>query len=163
MSTVFAACGGSDKTEASMTENTESAATDTLDFGPLKKLSLNDATGEQFAMIPGVGRRMVREFLEYRPYISIDQFRREMGKYVDADTVAAYEKYLYVPVSFNESDLATLMQIPGMTTEFAQALIDGRPYETKDAFLDNIITVANDGVMQQFARYYLAQETASQE
>ena len=46
------------------------------------KLNLNTATREQFLTIPGVGDRMVREFEEYRPYASIQQFRREIGKYV---------------------------------------------------------------------------------
>jgi len=59
------------------------------------------------------GNRMVREFLEYRPYISIQQFRREIGKYVEEAQVAEYEQYVYVPVNVNESDAATLQQLPG--------------------------------------------------
>ena len=141
----------------------DTTSTQPLNFGPLNKLSLNDATAEEFDMIPGVGRRMVREFLEYRPYVSIEQFRREIGKYVDADSVAAYEKYLYVPVDYNASDVATLSQIPGMTPEFAQSLIDGRPYADKVTFLAAVITVTNDGVLEQFARHYIVQEAAVQE
>lgn len=37
---------------------------------------------------------MVRKFEEYRPYVSIQQFRREIGKYVDEAMVAAYEQYV---------------------------------------------------------------------
>ena len=44
-------------------------------------LNLNTATSEDLLTIPGVGNRLVREFLEYRPYISMQQFRREIGKY----------------------------------------------------------------------------------
>ena len=37
---------------------------------------------------------MAREFDEYRPYTDMDQFRREIGKYVDEDEVARYEQYV---------------------------------------------------------------------
>jgi DNA uptake protein ComE-like DNA-binding protein len=161
MTTVFAACGGSGNTDETVA--TDTTASEPLNFGPLNKLSLNDATAEEFAMIPGVGRRMVREFLEYRPYISIEQFRREMAKYVEADTIAAYEKYVYVPVAYNESDVATLTQIPGMTPEFAQTLIDGRPYDSKDAFLARVLAVTNDGSIEQFARHYVVEKSVEQE
>ena len=158
MTTVFAACGGeTEKADKSMTEAVDTVAVETLNFGPINKLSLNDATGEDFALIPGVGARMVREFLEYRPYASIEQFRREMGKYVDADLISGYEKYVYVSVSFDEADAATLMQIPGVSAEMAGMLIDGRPYGTKEVFLAKVIEVAG-GVSEQFARHYIVQE-----
>jgi DNA uptake protein ComE-like DNA-binding protein len=99
------------------------------------KLNLNTATEVDFLTIPGMGNRMVREFMEYRPYVSIEQFRREIGKYVDDSQVAAYEQYVYVPVSVNEADAATLLQLPGLDESEAQALIDARPYASNDAFL----------------------------
>ena len=48
--------------------------------------------------IPDFGNRIVREFFEYQPYVSIQQFRREIGKYVDDEQVASYESYVFVPV-----------------------------------------------------------------
>jgi DNA uptake protein ComE-like DNA-binding protein len=57
-------------------------------------LGLNTATPEDFLTIPGVGERMVHELMEYRPYTSLVQFRREIGKYVDDDEVARLERYL---------------------------------------------------------------------
>jgi hypothetical protein len=39
---------------------------------------------------------MVREFKEYRPYKAIDQFRREIGKYVSKDEVARMERYVTI-------------------------------------------------------------------
>lgn len=49
-----------------------------------QKVSLNDMTEAQLtATIPDFSGRMVREFFEYQPYISIQQFRSEIGKYVD--------------------------------------------------------------------------------
>jgi DNA uptake protein ComE-like DNA-binding protein len=100
------------------------------------KLNLNTAEGDDYLeAIPGFGNRMVREFLEYRPYVSIQQFRKELGKYVDAATVAEYEKFVYVPVDVNESDAATLEQIPGVTAEIAAQMIAARPFESNDEFL----------------------------
>jgi radical SAM superfamily enzyme with C-terminal helix-hairpin-helix motif len=59
-------------------------------------LDLNSATREDFLTIPGVGQRMVREFFEYRPYTSMEQFRREIGKYVDDGEVARLERYMTI-------------------------------------------------------------------
>lgn len=102
----------------------------------MSKLNLNTASGDDYLKaIPGFASRMVREFLEYRPYVSIQQFRREIGKYVDDAVVAEYEKYVYVPVDVNESDAATVQQLPGVDATIAEQLIAGRPYESSDAFL----------------------------
>lgn len=58
------------------------------------RISLNTASRADILLIPGVGRRMAHEFEEYRPYTSIEQFRREIGKYVDDDEVARLEMYV---------------------------------------------------------------------
>ena len=39
---------------------------------------------------------MAHEFEEYRPYVDMDQFRREIGKYVDEDEVARLERYVAI-------------------------------------------------------------------
>ncbi len=72
-------------------------------------VNLNTATREELLLIPGMGPRMAREFFEYRPYKSLDQFRREIGKYpyknieqfrkeigkyVNAKEVARLERYV---------------------------------------------------------------------
>ena len=57
-------------------------------------ISLNDAGRDEILLIPGVGDRMAHEFEEYRPYSDMDQFRREIGKYVDEEEVARLERYV---------------------------------------------------------------------
>jgi DNA uptake protein ComE-like DNA-binding protein len=61
-----------------------------------RPLDLNTATAEEILLIPGVGPRMQQEFEEYRPYTSIAQFRREIGKYVDEAEVARLERYVTI-------------------------------------------------------------------
>jgi DNA uptake protein ComE-like DNA-binding protein len=59
-------------------------------------IDINTATDAQILAIPGVGPRMLHEFKEYRPWTSIAQFRREIGKYVDKAEVARLEQYIVI-------------------------------------------------------------------
>lgn len=57
-------------------------------------INLNTASDEDILTIPGVGKRMLREFKEYRPYANMEQFRKEIGRYVDQKEVARLERYV---------------------------------------------------------------------
>jgi len=70
---------------------TETARLSQYGFIPI---NLNTATDEDILSIPGLGPRMLREFKEYRPYRTIEQFRKEIGKYVGAKEVARLERYV---------------------------------------------------------------------
>ncbi len=59
-------------------------------------IDLNTASDEDILTIPNLGNRMLHEFKEYRPYSRIEQFRREIGKYVDDDEVARLERYVEI-------------------------------------------------------------------
>ena len=59
-------------------------------------IDLNTGSEEDILSIPGMGRRMLHEFEEYRPYRNIAQFRREIGKYVDDNEVARLERYIVI-------------------------------------------------------------------
>lgn len=103
------------------------------------KLNVNTASGaELMSTIPNFNNRMVHEFEEYRPYRSIQVFRREIGKYVAPAVVAEYEKYIFVPIDINQADVPTLMQISGLDQSEAESLIAGRPYASPDAFLTKL-------------------------
>ncbi len=60
------------------------------------RIDLNTASEEAILSIPGVGDRMLHEFEEYRPYASIAQFRREIGKYVDDDELERLVRYVEI-------------------------------------------------------------------
>jgi DNA uptake protein ComE-like DNA-binding protein len=59
-------------------------------------IDLNTASDADIQTIPGIGARMLREFKEYRPYKAMEQFRREMGKYVNEKEVARMERYVVI-------------------------------------------------------------------
>jgi len=59
-------------------------------------INLNTATDADILSIPGMGDRMLREFKEYRPYKSMEQFRREIGKYVNQKELARLERYVTI-------------------------------------------------------------------
>ena len=69
---------------------------DTIYARMFRPLHLNKASAQEIELIPGVGGRMRHEFEEYRPYTNIEQFRREIGKYVNQDEVARLEKYVRI-------------------------------------------------------------------
>ena len=80
-------------TTASTTTATSSTAASGAAIVPI---NINTATDAEILKIPGVGPRMLHEFKEYRPWTSIAQFRREIGKYVDKAEVARLEKYIVI-------------------------------------------------------------------
>ena len=59
-------------------------------------LGLNTTDEQAFQAIPGVGRKMAHEFVEYRPYSNLAEWEREIGKYVDAEELARLRRYVVV-------------------------------------------------------------------
>ena len=62
------------------------------------KVSLNKGENEDFRLVPTTltARKLAHEFEEYRPYTSMEQFNREMSKYVSDEEVAFLERYVTV-------------------------------------------------------------------
>ena len=75
---------------------TTSTSSTTASGAAIVPVNINTASDAEILKIPGVGPRMLREFKEYRPWTSIEQFRREIGKYVDKAEVARLEKYIVI-------------------------------------------------------------------
>lgn len=60
-------------------------------------VNLNTASDADILTIPGAGQRMLREFKEYRPWKTMEQFNKEIGKYVDAKEVKRLARYVAIP------------------------------------------------------------------
>jgi len=142
---------------ATNTERNDSTSPQSTDSTSVIKINLNTASDADFlATISGLGNRMVREFMEYRPYISIRQFRQEIGKYVDDAQVAEYEKFVFVPISMNDSDSETLQQIPGLSSGEAESLMSARPFASTDVFLTALSEYVSADELE-IARTYLGE------
>ncbi|AXK43265.1 helix-hairpin-helix domain-containing protein [Erythrobacter aureus] len=57
-------------------------------------VNLNTASKEELRLIPGMTDKMEHEFEEYRPYADMNEFDREIGKYVDEAEVARFRNYV---------------------------------------------------------------------
>jgi DNA uptake protein ComE-like DNA-binding protein len=98
-------------------------------------INLNTATAEEIILVPGAGRRMVREFPEYRPWKSWAQFDKEIGKYLGGGEVGAQNaqklaQYTFIPMNANTASDADLMTVPGATQAWVAKVKSGRPYKS---------------------------------
>ena len=116
-------------------------------------INLNDVTTEEVLRIPGVGERMAHEFEEYRPYEDMDEFRHEIGKYVDDDEVERLSRYVYVPIGLNTATREQLMAVPGMTERMAHEFEEYRPYTDLDQFRREIGKYVDEDEVARFERY----------
>ncbi|MDJ0940041.1 MAG: helix-hairpin-helix domain-containing protein [Woeseiaceae bacterium] len=102
--------------------------------GMFRQINLNTASEAEIMLIPGMSKRMAHEFEEYRPYRDMAQFRREIGKYVDADEVARLEQYVFIPLNLNTASEEDIMKIPGMSMRMAHEFEEYRPYKDMAQF-----------------------------
>ena len=94
-------------------------------------INLNTATADEILLVPGAGRRMVREFPEYRPWRTWAQFDREIGKYVGgAENAQKLGQYTFIPMNANTAADADLLTVPGANQAWVDKLKKGRPYKS---------------------------------
>lgn len=121
--------------------------------------NLNTTPEADFKMIPGVGDKMAHEFEEYRPYTSIAQFRREIGKYVDDTEVARYEYYVFVPVELNSASQEDIKALPGLSDKMVHEFLEYRPYDSMDKFYKEIGKYVDEKELDRLARLvYIANQ-----
>ena len=114
--------------------------------------NLNTTEEKDFKMIPGVGDKMAHEFEEYRPYISISQFKREIGKYVDEEEVARYLDYVFVPVELNTSSEDDIKVLPGIGKKMTHEFLEYRPYKNLAQFRKEIGKYVDDKELTRLER-----------
>lgn len=115
--------------------------------------NLNTTEEKDFKMIPGVGDKMAHEFEEYRPYTSILQFKREIGKYVDEQEVARYLDYVFVPVELNTSSEDDVKALPGIGKKMTHEFLEYRPYENLAQFRKEIGKYVDDKELSRLERF----------
>ena len=116
-------------------------------------LNLNTASDEEIQMIPNVGTRMLREFKEYRPYVALAQFEREIAKYVDDTELARLAQYVFVPMNLNTASDAALRSIPGLGDRMLREFKDYRPYVAMEQFRREIGKYVDDDEVARFERF----------
>ncbi|MEO1653640.1 MAG: helix-hairpin-helix domain-containing protein [Bacteroidota bacterium] len=120
--------------------------------------NLNTTAEEDFKMIPGVGDRMAHEFEEYRPYASIKQFRKEIGKYVEEEEVARYENYVFVPIDLNSASDEDMKALPGVGDRMAHEFEEYRPYTNMEQFRKEIGKYVDDKELARLERLVYIKE-----
>ena len=116
-------------------------------------INLNTATRQEILMIPGVGERMAHEFEEYRPYKTMAQFRKEIGKYVDEKEVDRLEQYVFVPINLNTATDADILSIPGLGKRMLHEFKEYRPYKSMDQFRREIGKYVSKEEVARLERY----------
>ncbi len=101
-------------------------------------MNLNTGTAPEIELIPGAGRRMAREFAEYRPWKAWAQFDKEIGKYVDKAEVERLKQYVFIPLKLNTATEADFMTIPGVGKRMAHELEEYRPWKSQEQFQKEI-------------------------
>jgi DNA uptake protein ComE-like DNA-binding protein len=120
-------------------------------------LNLNKASRDEILLVPGVGARMAHEFEEYRPYRSMAQFRKEIGKYVDEKEVARLEQYVFVPINLNTASDEDILSIPGMGKRMLHEFKEYRPYKTIEQFRKEIGKYVDQKEVARLERYVTIQ------
>jgi len=97
-------------------------------------INLNTATPPEILLIPRVARRMTHEFEEYRPWIAMAQFDKEIGKYVDAAEVNRLKQYVFIPIDLNTATDDQFKTIPNLAGNMLREFKEYRPWKTKAQF-----------------------------
>ena len=117
-------------------------------------VNLNLAPRDEIMLIPRAGRRMAREFDEYKPYTGgYAQFRREIGKYVNEQEVAHLEQYTFIPIDLNTASDSAILSIPGSGPRALREFKEYRPYATIEQFRREMGKYWNEKEVARLERY----------
>ena len=116
-------------------------------------VKLTPAPAAEIVLIPGAGRRMAREFDEYKPYKAYAQFQREIGKYVDEKEVARLEQYTFIPIDLNTASDEDIKSIPGVGDRMLREFKEYRPYPNIEKFRREIGKYVSAKEVARLERY----------
>ena len=93
-----------------------------------------------------------------RPYTSILQFKREIGKYVDQEEVARYLDYVFVPVELNTSSEDDIKALPGIGNKMTHEFLEYRPYKNLAQFRKEIGKYVDEKELNRLERFVYLKE-----
>jgi DNA uptake protein ComE-like DNA-binding protein len=120
-------------------------------------VNLNTATAEEIMLIPGAGKRMVREFAEYRPWKTWAQFDKEIGKYVGQPETDRLKQYVFIPVNLNTATDDDILSIPGAGSRMVREFKEYRPWKTREQFEKEIGKYVGAKEVARLWRYVVIQ------
>ena len=97
-------------------------------------INLNTGTAPEILLIPRVGKRMTHEFEEYRPWATMAQFDKEIGKYVGAAETNRLKQYVFIPLDLNTATDEQFKTIPNVGGNMLREFKEYRPWKTKAQF-----------------------------
>lgn len=99
-------------------------------------LNLNACTTEEILLVPRIANRMRIEFPEYRPWKTVAQFDKEIGKYLTANPgeLDRLKMYVFIPVNLNTASDDEILSIPGAGQRMVREFKEYRPWKTKEQF-----------------------------
>ena len=139
--------------DAVLASSTDDGQREEIYAAMFRQVNLNTASEDDIMLIPGMSGRMTHEFEEYRPYTSLQQFRREIGKYVDDAEVARLEQYVFVPMNLNTASEDAFATIPGMTSRMIHEFEEYRPYTSMEQFRREIGKYVDDDEVARLESY----------
>jgi DNA uptake protein ComE-like DNA-binding protein len=116
-------------------------------------VNLNTATAEEILLIPNAGKRMAREFPEYRPWRNWAQFDKEISKYVGQPETDRLKQYVFIPVKLNTGTDEDINSIPGAGSRMVREFKEYRPWKTKEQFEKEIGKYVNKQEVARLWRY----------
>jgi DNA uptake protein ComE-like DNA-binding protein len=116
-------------------------------------VNLNTGTAEEILLIPNAGKRMAREFPEYRPWRNWAQFDKEISKYVGQPETDRLKQYVFIPVKLNTGTDEDIDSIPGAGARMVREFKEYRPWKTKEQFEKEIGKYVNKTEVARLWRY----------
>lgn len=120
-------------------------------------VNLNTGTPEEIILIPGAGKRMVREFAEYRPWKAWAQFDKEISKYVGQPETDRLKQYVFIPVNLNTATDDDILSIPGAGNRMVREFKEYRPWKTQQQFEKEIGKYVGAKEVARLWRYVVIQ------
>lgn len=99
-----------------------------------KKLNLNIATLKELKALPGITQETAQAVIDHRPYEKTEDILKISG--ITKETLANIKEQVEVKkLNINTATISELKILPGITTELAEAIIEGRSYKIVEELL----------------------------